>query len=238
MNVKEISDQLKELLLLEQAPIALSFVDSAPESLATFNEAVPSACSLWRVAEERAFYAPADAHYNCPIGTMTMGFDMDEELGATLQGFMEKMCGCDYLDAAEANGVPIIAKSSQGVIYGPLHNYEYQPDLILIWLDPRQAMLFSEAKGNAAWTAEPKTHAYGRPACAALPAALNHETQSLSYGCAGMRTFTEVNNDKMLAVISYANITDFMEHLQIVIRANTAMQEFYDEHKQAFSGRT
>lgn len=67
-------------------------------------------------------------------------------------------------------------------MYGPLGDFPVEPDVILMWLTPRQAMIFNEATGTSNWTS-PSDKMLGRPACAALPAALNESQPKISLGC-------------------------------------------------------
>ena len=90
-----------------------------------------------------------------------------------------------------------------------------------------QAMIWNEACGGARWDRDVPTLVTGRPACAALPAGINQNRPVLSFGCMGMRTFTEVAGDRMLATIPGALLTEFASELQAMRATNDAMQSFY-----------
>jgi uncharacterized protein (DUF169 family) len=62
-------------------------------------------------------------------------------------------------------------------------------------------MLCNEAMGKVRWTESTDTRLTGRPACAALPVALASSEATFSLGCMGMRTFTGIGEDRMLAVL-------------------------------------
>jgi uncharacterized protein (DUF169 family) len=72
----ETAGRIATLLELELPPIALTFVDERSAGLETTDAVVPSAGAFWRQAEQGVFYAPAEAHFNCPIGAMVMGVDL------------------------------------------------------------------------------------------------------------------------------------------------------------------
>src|SRR3954470_2070215 len=84
VNHSETADRIAALLELELPPVALAFVDEAPDGVESTDAVVPSACAFWRRAEEGVFYAPAEAHFNCPVGAMVMGFDLPEPVQANL----------------------------------------------------------------------------------------------------------------------------------------------------------
>lgn len=235
MNYTEAAGELTSKLGLTSPPVALSFVEDAPEDLRTVDREVPSACSFWRMAEAEVFYAPAEKHYNCPIGTMTMGFDMPQEVQQNLMGLVQMMTGSGYISPEEPANIPTVKKKKGGIVYGPLAQFPIAPDVVLLWLTPRQAMIYNEAIGNSRWTGESAPHVLGRPACAALPAAFEKSQPQLSMGCAGMRTFTEIGDGLMLVALPGESLTEFLEALDKTLRANGAVQAFYDEHKARFA---
>jgi len=54
----------------------------------------------------------------------------------------------------------------------------------------------------------------------------------MSLGCTGMRTFTEVSDDHILATLNCKEIDSFLTNLATTISANKKMKEFYLEHKK------
>ena len=146
------------------------------------------------------------------------------------------MCGCNYLSPDEPARIPTVKKSKTGIVYGPLKDFPLEPDLILMWLTPQQAMLFSEAAGTSSWTDASPMSALGRPACSALPTSFEQQRATLSLGCMGMRTFTEIGQDRILAVLPGKKAGELSEHLVTTAAANSAMQDFYRGHKAQFAG--
>jgi uncharacterized protein (DUF169 family) len=233
MNNATIAERLTRAIELDTPPIGLAFADNPPGSVAHPDRPAPSACAFWRMAERGVFYASAEAHFNCPIGAMVMGFRLTDQVQQTLGELMNSMCGCDYFGADEADKVPIIQPAARGILYGPLADLPLPPGLVLFWLTPRQAMLYNEAGGTASWAAGSPL-ATGRPACAALPNALSHDSAALSLGCAGMRTFTDVSEDRMLAVVPGSRVAAFADDLDRVIAANNTMLSYYQGRKAEF----
>ena len=231
MDCTKLGEELETILQLETPAIGISFVQKAPPGVDTFERIVPSACSLWREAETKTFFAPAEIHFNCPLGAMTMGFELSEQAQQELGGIVEKMYGCNYLSPDEPAHIPSIQKEKSGIFYGPLKEMELLPDLILMWLTPTQAMLYNEASGGTAWGRSFPMQVFGRPACAVLPVAMEQTKPTMSLGCVGMRTFTEVSEDRLLAVLPASKLEAFLASLQATAAANTEMQTFYREQK-------
>lgn len=235
MDQSQVAEILTARLNLATPPVALAFVEAAPPGMEIFVRQVPSACTLWREAESRVFFAPPEAHFNCPIGAMTMGFEMPPEVQEQLSGFVEKMCGCNYVSADEPAKIPSVTKKKAGIVYGPLEIFPIPADLVLLWLSPRQAMFYGEAIGSCRWTEEVPTGVFGRPACAALPVVMERSDAASSFGCMGMRTFTEISDDLMFVALPGNRLTEFVSSLDATVAANEEMRQFYEGHKARFT---
>jgi uncharacterized protein (DUF169 family) len=235
MDNKNLSATLKDSLGLELPPVALGFRDAAPAGVTESTEVVPSACAFWREAEKGVFFASVERHANCPIGAFVMGFELSEALMGELMGLVGQMTACGYVHKDEAGKIPTNRRKARGIVYGPLGDFPGTPDVVLLWLTPSQAMIWSEANGGAAWDAAPST-VFGRPACAAIPAAMDAEAPRLSLGCMGMRTFTRIPQDRMLAVIPGAKLADFVAALGGATRVNATMRDFYEGRLAALHG--
>lgn len=166
---------------------------------------------------------------------MTMGFELPDAVKQNLMDVVQTMFGCNYLSRDEPDKIPGVRKEKTGIVYGPLRDFPLAPDLILLWLTPRQAMLYSEAVGTCRWTQATPTAVFGRPACAALPVALQQSECALSLGCTGMRTFTEISEDRLLAVIPGDKAQEFLTALESTVASNETMRSFYEEHKRQFA---
>jgi uncharacterized protein (DUF169 family) len=161
---------------------------------------------------------------------MVMGFDLPDQVMQEIGGLVNAMCGCNYLAPEEGDKIPGVPGAKTGVVYGPLAEFPQGADAVLMWLTPAQAMIYHEAVGSASWASEP-SRTTGRPACAAIPSAMNDGRPLLSLGCKGMRTFTEVADDRMLAVVPGDKLDDFVESLRVTVAANTEMAAYYNKRK-------
>lgn len=230
MSNQALSERLSTALGLSIGPIALTFTDNPPDGIASPSRVVPSACGFWRLAEQGVFYAPAEAHDNCPVGAMVMGFPLSDTLRTQLGELVTSMCECMYLSSDEGDKIPAVAPSAAGILYGPLADLPTDPQVVLFWLTPHQAMLFNEASGTASW-AQGSILSTGRPACAAVPSALSASAPVISWGCAGMRTFTEIPDDRLLAAVPGTRLESFLDDLDRVVASNDTMRTFYEGRK-------
>lgn len=238
MSTAAIATLLVENLELDFAPVALAFMDSAPAGVDAPSAVSPSACGFWRQAEKGVYFAPADAHFNCPVGAMVMGFDLPGPVSEELMGLVGSMTKCGYIAADEPGHIPTSPKKrAKGILYGPLADLPVAPDAVLIWLNPAQAMILSEAIGGATWGNDRPAKVLGRPACAAIPEAIGTQQTTLSLGCVGMRTFTAIAPDRLLAVIPGQLLGPLSAEVARLRAVNNAMESFYKDRAALVAGR-
>jgi uncharacterized protein (DUF169 family) len=227
---RTLATSIRALLALETPAVAIAFLAEQPVGIPKTSATSPSACAFWRHAERQVFYAAAEQHFNCQVGAMVMGFSLPTEITDQLGGLMESMCAAGYLAPEEAGKVPAVQGRPTGIMYGPLSDFPATPHAVLLWLTARQAMLYNEATGAAAWTSE-AVRVGSRPGCAAIPVAKESGTPALTLGCAGMRTFTEITDDRMLAVVPGDRLAWFADRLRAISQANAEMLTYYQRRK-------
>jgi len=233
---RSTAEEITSLLQLESPPVALTFVNEAPAGIAKTADVSPATCGFWRLAENGVFYADAAQHFNCQVGAMVMGFDLPSQVMEEIGGLVDAMCGCSYLSPDEGDKIPSVGGGHAGVLYGPLAEFPEPPSAVVLWLSAKQAMIFNEAAGASSWAAAAPPRVSGRPACAALPLAVQGERPALSFGCMGMRTFTEVADDRMLAVVPGEQLPAFVEALRSTVDANESMLSYYTKRKAEVAG--
>jgi uncharacterized protein (DUF169 family) len=230
--------KLKEILGVQKEPIAIGFLDEAPEGLARWSGGeVPAGCAFWQqAASGQAFYTlPAD-HYNCAVGSYTHKIALPEARAHELTETLEFMVENQYVAMAEVPGIPVLAKTPNVIAYAPLDIAGFKPDVVLIALKPAQAMLLYEAAVKAG-AGNALTNALGRPACAVLPLTMMTEATSISLGCKGNRTFTGLADDEMYVSVPADKFTAVMERLSEAHEANCAMAKYYEEKKAKFASQ-
>ncbi|GIH03486.1 hypothetical protein Rhe02_15530 [Rhizocola hellebori] len=226
----EHASEIISLLSLDRQPVALAFMREAPVDVPQADRISPSSCAFWPRAESSVFYASAEQHHHCQIGAMVMGFALPDVVVQQIGGLVEAMCGCQYLSPEEGEKIPKVEAAASGILYGQLSVFPQTPAAVLLWLTPAQAMLYQEAIGSASWASAP-ARTTGRPACAAIPLSISDGRPVLSLGCKGMRTFTEVADDRLLAVVPGASLDDFVASLRTTVSANENMEAYYTKRK-------
>jgi len=96
-------------------------------------------------------------------------------------------------------------------------------------------MILSEATGGAQWSGSDQASALGRPACAAIARSAATSRVTLSLGCIGMRTFTELDSGQMLAVVPGKILDQFSAEVSRLREVNDEMEAFYKERAAGLS---
>jgi len=53
---------------LERRPVAVAYLERAPDGVKKFEGSEPSGCSFWRLAADgRTFYTVPEDHFNCAV---------------------------------------------------------------------------------------------------------------------------------------------------------------------------
>lgn len=231
MTPAEQHHQLKTLLHLSYDPVGVSDAGDLP--VTKDMTSMPSACSFWRRAETTSFTADIKSHINCKVGAHVMGFPLQGEDMQSLGALVQTMTGVSYIMPEEVPALPRLPEH-KAWHYTSLRTATTVPELVLLWIDARQVMLIQEAMGSAHWKSGKGLRTTGRPACGALALAYHNAEAVLSFGCAGMRTFTEIPDQYMLFVLPGELVEGLCRSLAQTAQSNAAVQCVYDKQKSLF----
>jgi uncharacterized protein (DUF169 family) len=234
MTNQQLATTLTDVLALEQPPVALAFVDERPNGVPDSSQPAPSACTFWRRGQTELFYAATADHYECPVGAMTMGFELPPERAPEAQQLVGTMIELGYFSADEVAHLPSVQKPHRGIVYGPLATFPLDPDLVLVQASPSQAMILAEAGDVTALRESPGLAAMGRPACAAVARAVNAGATTLSLGCIGARTYVELPDDRALVILPAADLKRTADRLPALAQANQTLAGYHAQKKARF----
>ena len=234
MKHAQLSKTLMEGLDLSHPPVAMSFLSELPSGIPHFSEIVPSACTFWRRAEVRVFYAKAEDHYTCPVGAMTMGFELPAENKKEAEKLFGEMLRLQYLSEKEFPEIPSVKKPHDVVVYGPLAEFPVSPDVVLMIVLPGQAMILSEATSASSWTG-PALTLLGRPTCGVIPSALDRQTAVTSAACIGARIYADLREEELVMVVPGGRLDELSNKLQGALLANKALSDYHTAKKRKLS---
>ena len=227
---KSQADRLTAALELTLPPIAVAFPDAVPDGVPEFDGTVPAGCVFWEEAAARTFATTAGHHALCSIGIHTHHLSgapasQPEELGAAL----EAMMGLDYVREEEVAAIPVLGREAKHAVYGPLCEFPLDPDVVLVFTDSRQGLVMSEAVARVDGEVAP---AMGRPACAAVPHAVNGGSAAMSLGCCGARAYLDaLSDDVAMWALPASRLDEYSEAIGVLAEANRTLAAFHERRR-------
>ncbi len=234
-NWQEIERQIANVTKATRRPVAVTFLDEAPNDAKRFEGREPSGCSFWRLAAEgRTFYTVPENHFNCAVGAYTHNIALSPERGKETEQTLKMMFDLGYVKPEEVPQIPRLAKAPKAILYAPLGDAAGQPDVVLFAVKPAGAMLLQEAANRAGVGSG--APALGRPTCMALPASLQHGAIT-SLGCIGNRVYTGLGEDEMYVVLRGTDLPAVAEALKTIGSANVALMDYAKGRRGQLSTR-
>src|SRR5580692_9870530 len=220
-NWRELEQKISAAVKLARRPVAVAFLDAAPDGVQKFDGTEPSGCSFWRLAAYGSvFYTVPENHFNCAVGAYTHNIALSPEREKETEQTLKMMFELGYVKPEE---IPRLAKAPAAIVYAPLGESPVDPGVVLFACKPSAAMLINEAAGRAGVGSG--IPALGRPTCMALPAALQHGS-ILSLGCMGNRVYTGLGEDEMYLVLRGRDLAAVADALGVITSANAALNDY------------
>ncbi len=221
IDYKAIAQQLKQQLGLGRAPVQISYLDEAPAGVPQHEGGVPSVCTFFAFGTEEPFYASLPQHEDCEVGAFVLGVPAQGEVGSRLVSTVETMQKVGYLNPGEETRIPHNKTPPKFVAYGPLGSLSMPPTVVLMFTNPKGAMLATEAAG---WGKDATPVSMnGRPMCGIVPIMNQGAPVAISFGCIGSRIYTELGIDEMVVGVRGDHLAKFAQKLDTIVAANAVI---------------
>src|SRR5947208_3264154 len=124
-NYAEIDQNLRDLLGLSVAPIAITFASQQPHGIAPFGGSHPSptadgrtgavaaGCVFWMRGADREFSTSEQDHGNCSVGSYTHGFKTLPEAAAKAD--VQTLLAVEWVSEKDAMGLPTVSQKPSHV---------------------------------------------------------------------------------------------------------------------------
>jgi uncharacterized protein (DUF169 family) len=232
-NGKELEQQVATVIKSARRPVAVTFLQDFPSSVAKFEGSEPSGCSFWRLAGEgRTIYTVPEHHFNCAVGAYTHNITLSPEREKETEQTLKFMFDLGYVKPEEVPQIPRLPKAPKAILYTPLSESTATPDVVLFVVKPVGAMLLQESANRAGVSSG--APALGRPTCMALPASLQHGTIT-SLGCIGNRVYTGLAEEEMYVVIRGKDLRPLADALKTIGGANKALFDYAKGRREQLS---
>jgi uncharacterized protein (DUF169 family) len=224
-DYKQLHETLAGSLDLRQAPVAICLAETLPAGVPLFEGNPPAGCRFWQEGANRTFATTASQHELCSIGVYTHNLEMSKAAETDLNDTLAVLADLGYLRAEDVPQVPVLQARPQYVIYGPLAEAPAAPDLVMLFVQPGQILILSEATQQTEGGTLP---ALGRPACAIVPQARNTGKTAMSLGCCGARAYLDVlTPETALFAIPGERLEAFTGRVAVLAKANGILNRFH-----------
>ncbi len=136
-----------------------------------------------------------------------------------------------YLVMEEIPEIPALKDEPKYIAYGPVEQALFKPSVVIMTVNPSQAMIVYEAAIRAG-VGNPLTNVCGRPGCATIPLTLDINSATLSLGCKRNRVNTGLPDDEMYITIPGDRWKDLSRAIIENHEANTKMESYFTERRR------
>jgi uncharacterized protein (DUF169 family) len=235
-NWNALAEELRTLLSLEHAPLAITFSAAAPSEVPAYDGVmpeptpdgrtgkVPAGCVFWVKAVERTFTTVPEDHGNCSVGSMTHGLKTMAEVAGNADVAALLASGWVTMDMVPK--IPVITQRPNYITYGPLQETGVDPDVVLLRLNPKQVMILHDAI--------PEMRLEGKPQCHIIAIAKEHGEVAASVGCMLSRVRTGLPNSQMTCAIPARQLAAVVARLRTTCQADNTVAAYAAEDSHRF----
>jgi uncharacterized protein (DUF169 family) len=229
----KLAATLAASLDLEQPPVAMSFTASLPAGIKAYSGRVPAGCKFWQDAATTAFATTAADHNLCAIGVYTHNLPSSPAQQTDLMDALKVFADLDYVRPEDLASIPVLESQPAYVVYAPLASSSLHPDVVLLFVNPSQILILSEATQQVENQDPP---AMGRPACAVVPQVMNTGRAALSLGCCGARVYLDrLTDDVAIFAIPGAKLEAYTRRIESLSKANAVLANFHQIRRRAIA---
>ncbi|MGB9937804.1 MAG: DUF169 domain-containing protein [Methanobacterium sp.] len=220
MSYEELVKELNGLIGLKGSPIAVKLVKSAeeiPESYKKIGEKKRH-CEFVQDARLKGNkgYATSEEHL-CKGGAGVMGIEAIPESVAS-GGMYYKLGNFETADGAldTVNAIPKVNENYYASLYAPLETAEFDPDVVILILTPKQALKVSQAYLRKKGGRISSDYSGIQSVCADAVAAVKERgIPNMTLGCNGSRKFAGIADEEVIIGLPPENLEDIVEALKI-----------------------
>ncbi len=205
-----ISDKIKEHLKLSKSPVAIKFVlreEDIPEGIEKIENGARHCELVQKASRGEIFYATAEEQ-TCKGGASALGLMEPPEKVRT--GEMYQSLGrFSSIGSAKRtiDEIPKIDTMMYGIIYSPLEEAKFDPDVIVIICSPLQAMILAQAMVYTLGGRVEADFSGIQSICAdAVAGPFTTKRPNITLGCSGSRKYADIQPDEVIVGLTGENI--------------------------------
>jgi uncharacterized protein (DUF169 family) len=231
----ELADRLTAALHPLAAPVAITFLDAAPDDVPAFDAPMPeptpdgrtgrvaAGCVFWMHAPERTFSTVAEDHANCSVGSYTHGLLSLEE--AATRADIGALVESGWVTPDVFPTIPAVTTRPAAIVYGPLAETD-APSVVLLRLNAQAMMVMTDAL--------PDLRIEGKPQCHIIAVAHEHHRVAASVGCALSRARTGMGAHALTCAIPAALVADVTELVERAAAVDAGVARYAADDAKRF----
>jgi len=207
---KELSLKIKDKLGLEKSPVAIKLVlneDDIPKGIPKIEEHIRHCEMVQRAAQGNIFYATAEQQA-CKGGAGAIGLMEPPE--KVKSGEMYYSLGrFSSLGSAKrtVDAIPKIDPIMKAIAYAPLETAPFDPDVVVIICNPKQAMQLAQAMVYTLGGRFEADFAGIQSICGdAVAGPYTTKRPNITLGCSGSRKFADIKPDEVIVGMNGENV--------------------------------
>ena len=205
-----VSKEIKEILGLSKSPVSIKFVlreEDIPKGIEKINENIRHCEMVQRAAQGETFNATSEEQM-CKGGAAAIGLMEAPEKIKTGE-FYQSLGRFSSLGSAKRTmeEIPKIDPMMKAIIYAPLEDIKFDPDVIVIICKPAQAMKLSQAMVYTRGGRLEVSFSGIQSVCAdAVAGPFTKNTPNITLGCSGSRQFAGIGEEEVIVGMNGENI--------------------------------
>jgi uncharacterized protein (DUF169 family) len=207
---KELSLKIKNKLGLKKSPVAIKLVlkeDDIAEGIPKIKEHIRHCEMVQKAAQGDTFYATAEQQA-CKGGAGALGIIEPPE--KVKSGEMYYSLGrFSSLGSAKrtVDAIPKIDPIMKAIVYAPLETAPFDPDVVVIICNPKQAMQLAQAMVYTLGGRFEADFAGIQSLCGdAVAGPYTTKRPNITLGCSGSRKFADIKPDEVIVGMNGENI--------------------------------
>ncbi len=207
---KDLSMKIKDKLGLEKSPVAIKLVlkeEDIPEGILKTEKNMRHCEMVQRASQGEMFYSTVEEQ-SCKGGAGAIG--LMEPLEKVKSGEMYYSLGrFSSLGSAKrtVDAIPNIDPIMKAIAYAPLESAPFDPDVVVIICNPKQAMQLAQAMVYTLGGRFEADFAGIQSICGdAVAGPYTTKRPNITLGCSGSRKYADIQSDEVIVGMNGENI--------------------------------
>ncbi len=220
----ELSDDIVSILDMEREPVGVKLIrngSTPPQSFKTVTSPLRHCVSINAASLGAPLHLPTEMHA-CAAAKAALGMeDLPDKVRSGRVPYMHGLAASQEAAARIMADVPKLTHGTRGTMVAPLRSFSEAPDVVLLVVQPKQAMWVANAlifeRGGPRITA----NFAGMQASCGDVTAIPTKTGEVNFtlGCYGCRSAGKLTDDEMYVGIPFTRLNDVVSGLKGLRRA-------------------